>query len=150
MLGASILSLTHRNWVPRRRILQPMFTKQHVPRFAGHMSEAAEWVADGWGNGSTIDLDATDPHGRHCGHSGRSVFGLDLDEQADVIGPALRTAVTWIADRALRPVHAPEWLPTPARRRVRKANAVLNGLAARYPASNAGRTPTAMPHWCTH
>jgi cytochrome P450 len=129
LLGDSILSLTHRNWVPRRRILQPMFTKQNVPRFAGHMSEAAQSVADSWGDGSTVDLDAA-VRTVTLRALGRSVFGLDLDEQADVMGPALRTAVTWIADRAFRPVRAPEWLPTPARRRVRKANAVLNGLAA--------------------
>jgi len=129
LLGDSILSLTHRNWVPRRRILQPMFTKQNVPRFAGHMSEAAQSVADSWGDGSTVDLDAA-VRTVTLRALGRSVFGLDLDEQADVMGPALRTAVTWIADRAFRPVRAPEWLPTPARRRVRKANVVLNGLAA--------------------
>jgi cytochrome P450 len=129
LMGDNILSLTHRNWLPRRRTLQPMFTKQHVARFAGHMSDAAQSVADGWADGSTVDLD-TATRTVTLRAVGRSVFGLDLDEQADVIGPLLRTAVSWVSDRAFRPVRAPYWLPTPARRRAREANAVLHRLAA--------------------
>jgi len=129
LMGDSILNLTHNEWLPRRRTLQPIFTKQVVARFAGHMSDAAQSVADGWIDGATIDLDiATRTVTLRA--LGRSVFGLDLDEQADVIGPALRTALSFVSDRAFRPVRAPYWLPTPARRRAREANAVLHQLAA--------------------
>ena len=129
LMGDNILSLTHRKWLPRRRTLQPMFTKQIVTRFAGHMSDAAQSLADGWADGATVDLD-TAARTVTLRALGRSVFGLDLDEQADVIGPALRTALSWVSDRALRPVRAPHWLPTPVGRRAREANAVLHGLAA--------------------
>jgi cytochrome P450 len=129
LMGDSILNLTHNEWLPRRRTLQPIFTKQVVARFAGHMSEAAQSVADGWTDGATIDLD-TATRTVTLRALGRSVFGLDLDEQADVIGPALRTALSFVSDRAFRPARAPYWLPTRARRRAREANAVLHQLAA--------------------
>jgi len=129
LMGDNLLSLTHSGWLPRRRTLQPMFTRQVVHRFAGHMSEAAQAVADGWVDGGTVDLDMA-MRAVTLRALGRSVFGLDLDTQADVIGPALRTAVTWVIDRALRPVRAPHWLPTPARRRARNANAVLHRQAS--------------------
>lgn len=128
LLGGNLLVLPHDEWLPRRRALQPMFTKQHVPRFAGHMAEAAEQICRSWGD-DDVDLD------RQCRSLtlralGRSVLGLDLDERADAVGPALRTALRWLTDRTARPVRAPRWLPTPAQRRARAANRALHALAA--------------------
>ena len=48
LLGPNLFDLTHEPWLPRRRALQPIFTKQHVREFGGHMAQAAEMVADGW------------------------------------------------------------------------------------------------------
>ena len=127
-MGGNLLVLPHDEWLPRRRALQPLFTKQHVRGFAGHMAQAAERVSRTWGDTGEIDLDA------QCRTLtlralGRSVLGLDLDERADAIGPALRTALKYVADRGVRPVNPPQWLPTPAQRRARAANACLHGLA---------------------
>jgi cytochrome P450 len=52
---------------------------------------------------------------------GRSVLGIDLNERADIIADNMHVASSYTADRALRPVRAPRWLPTPARRRARTA-----------------------------
>ncbi len=43
---------------------------------------------------------------------GRSVLGLDLGDHVTEIAEPLREALTYVADRALRPVRAPTWLPT--------------------------------------
>ena len=56
---------------------------------------------------------------------GRSVLGIDLNERADVIAEHMHVASSYTADRALRPVRAPRWLPTPARRRARAAVAAM-------------------------
>ena len=61
---------------------------------------------------------------------GRSVLGLDLDERADEVGRALRASLTWVADRAARPVNLPRWLPTRSQRAARRANDTLHRLAA--------------------
>jgi cytochrome P450 len=58
VLGSNLFDLPNAPWRPRRRTLQPLFTKQHVQRFGGHMSEAAAAIAAGWSDGITIDLDA--------------------------------------------------------------------------------------------
>ena len=42
----------------------------------------------------------------------------------------LVTVVKYVVDRALRPVRAPRWLPTPARHRARAASSALHQLAA--------------------
>jgi cytochrome P450 len=42
LMGCNLQDLPHHQWLPRRRTLQPMFTRQHVPRYAGHMAAAAQ------------------------------------------------------------------------------------------------------------
>jgi cytochrome P450 len=128
LLGDNLFDLMHAPWLPRRRVLQPIFTKQHVRAFGGHMAQAAEMVADEWRDGVEVDLDA------ECRRltlrtMGRSVLGLDLDERADAVADPLNIALTYIADRALRPIRAPRWLPTPARRRARAAAVSIYALA---------------------
>ena len=114
VLGNNLFTLPHDEWLPRRRSVQHVFTKQHVREFGGHMSQAAEAICDSWADGGQIDLDA------QCRlltlrALGRSVLGLDLDERSDAIAEPLQVALSYAADRATRPVKAPRWLPTPAR-----------------------------------
>ena len=129
LMGGNLLVLPHHQWLPRRRTLQPMFTKRHVPRYAGHMAAAAQTVVDGWCDGAAVDLD-TECRTLTLRALGRSVLGQDLDARADTVGPALRTALSWVADRATRPVNLPQWVPTPGQQRARRANATLHQLAA--------------------
>jgi cytochrome P450 len=90
LMGGNLLVLPHDQWLPRRRTLQPMFTKLRVRRYAGHMAAAAQTLVDGWRDGATVDLD-TECRALTLRALGRSVLGLDLDARADTVGPALRT-----------------------------------------------------------
>ena len=128
VLGDNLFDLPHDEWLPRRRALQPVFTKQHVRQFAGDMAEAAETIVGGWSDGSEVDLDA-ESRRLTLRALGRSVLGLSLDERADSVAEPLTVALSYIAGRATRPVHAPRWLPTPARRRASAATATLRALA---------------------
>jgi cytochrome P450 len=128
LAGGSLFNFKHEAWLPRRRALQPVFTKQHVTQFAGHMAEAADKLSQAWGHGAELDLD------QECRRLtlrvlARSVLGLDLDARADPLGEPLRTVQTYVVDRGVRPVRAPWWLPTPARRRARAAIDTFKGLA---------------------
>jgi cytochrome P450 len=129
LMGGNLLVLPHHQWLPRRRTLQPMFTKLRVRRYAGHMASAAQSVVDGWREGTIVDLDA-ECRALTLRALGRSVLGQDLDDRADTVGPALRAALSWVADRATRPVNLPQWVPTPGQQRARRANATLHRLAA--------------------
>jgi cytochrome P450 len=35
LFGGNLVNLPHERWLPRRRAVQPMFTKHHVPRLCG-------------------------------------------------------------------------------------------------------------------
>ena len=128
ILGANLANLPYEPWVARRRTLQPVFTKQAVGEFGGHMAEAAEAVAETWCDGAVVDLDV---HARALTLQalGRSVLGIDLEEHDDAVGEPLRVALTYAITRATRPVRAPCWLPTPARRRARAASARVHSVA---------------------
>src|SRR6478735_2171470 len=129
LLGASLFTLKHDPWLPRRRALQPVFTKQNVRAFGGQIIQAADMVAASWSDGQDVDLDA------ECRRLtlralGSSVLGIDLDERADAIAEPLRTALGYVTARITSFVKPPRWLPTPARRRARAAAATLRRLAA--------------------
>ena len=128
LMGDNLADLPNELWLARKRTLQPLFTKQYVRAFGGHMSQAAVMVADGWRDRTEIDLDA-ESRRLTMRALGRSVLGIDLDERAEAIAEPLNIALSHIADRGLRPVRAPRWLPTPARRRAVAAYATMHGLA---------------------
>ncbi len=120
MAGDSLFVLPNEQWRPRKRALQPVFTKHNVENFSGHMSRAAQHFVDRWTAGGDVDLDA------ECRRIamqalGRSVLGIDLNERAATIANCMHVASSYTADRALRPVRAPRWMPTLARRRARTA-----------------------------
>jgi cytochrome P450 len=128
LLGGNLFDLPHAEWLPRRRTLQPVFTRQRVRQFGGHMAEAAEMACVAWCGDTVIDLDA------NCRTLtlralGLSVLGIDLGERAETVGEPMRVATSYAVTRALRPLRAPAWLPTPARRRARAAAAAIRELA---------------------
>jgi len=127
LIGDNLFDVPHDEWLPLRRALQPLFTKKNVAKFAGHMAAAAQGAADRWADGEVIDLD-TECRRLTLRALGRSVLGVDLDESADRIAGSLNVALSYIADRGTSPLRAPSWLPTPARRRARRAAAVLRDL----------------------
>jgi cytochrome P450 len=127
--GDSLFVLPNEPWRPRKRALQPVFTKVNVQTFGGHMAQAAQTFVDGWRHGGEVDLDVA-CRTLTMQSLGRSVLGIDLNDRADVIAEHMHTASGYTADRALRPVRAPRWLPTPARRRARAAVAAMRQVTS--------------------
>ncbi len=104
MLGGNLFTLPHDEWLPRRRTVQHVFTKQHVREFGGHMAQAAQNICDSWADGSQIDLD-TQCRLLTLRALGRSVLGIDLDERSDAIAGPLQTALSYC--RRPRPAPGP-------------------------------------------
>jgi len=127
IMGDNLADLPLEPWNPRRRTIQPVFTKQRVDEFGGHMAQAAKSVRDRWGEDAQIDLDA-ESRALTLRALGRSVLGMDLERRSDEVVEPLRIALTYAIRRATYPLRAPHWLPTPARRRARAASARLHGL----------------------
>jgi cytochrome P450 len=127
MAGDSLFVLPNEQWRPRKRALQPVFTKHNVRNFGGHMSRAAQQFVERWPDGGDVDLDL-ECRKVAMQSLGRSVLGIDLNERAETIARCMHVASSYTADRALRPVHAPRWLPTPARHRARAAVSAMRAI----------------------
>lgn len=128
IMGDNLADLPNEPWLSRKRTLQPLFTKQYVRSFGGHMSQAAAMIADEWRAGADVNLDAG------CRRLtmralGRSMLGMDLDERAESIAEPLRIALSYAIFRGTSPVRPPRWLPTPGRRRATAAYASMFRLA---------------------
>lgn len=139
LLGDVLVTLPQQSWTPRRRTLQPLFTKKHVATFAGHMAAAAERAAAQWQARETVDLN------RECRRLtlrmlGVSLFGIDLANQADRIEVHTHRMLRYITRRFNRPIRAPLWLPTPARFRFRRHLGAVHAIVANAVAAvRAGR-----------
>lgn len=123
-LGENLFDLPYEPWVPRRRALQPLFTKQHVSLYADRMAEVADAMATEWQTAGTVDLDRVTRR-LTLRVLGRSLFGLDLSDRSDALGLHLTRILQFIARRGLQPVSVPAWMPTPARRRYRTSMALI-------------------------
>jgi cytochrome P450 len=126
-LGANVFNLPHEPWLARRRALQPLFTKKHVADYGGHMAGSADTLVREWIDRTEIDLD------QECRRLtlqviGRSVFGLDLGDRAESLGPPIQSTLRYVTGRSTRPLRAPRWLPTPARRRLRSSLATVHAV----------------------
>jgi cytochrome P450 len=127
LFGMNSFNMAHADWTPRRRTLQPVFTRQHVESYAGHMSAVAAEMAAGW-NDRGVDLDH---EMRHVTLEvlGRSLFGVPLGGDASQrLAQALPTMLTYITRRITSPVTASPGMPTPARHRFRKALGVVQSV----------------------
>lgn len=122
--GDNLFVLPNREWAPRRRALQPVFTKQNVDGLGRHMTQAAQTAADRWCEAGDVDLDA-ECRRLALRSLGRSILGVDINQFGNEIAQNMHVASAYATDRALRPVRAPRWLPTPARRRARAAVATM-------------------------
>ena len=63
LAGDSLFVLPNEPWRPRKRALQPVFTKQNVRNFGGHMSRAAQMLCESWPGSGEVDLDVGLPPG---------------------------------------------------------------------------------------
>jgi cytochrome P450 len=56
VVGGNLLNLVHDEWLPRRRALQPIFSKQRVTQFTGHIADATEHISWRWPEMGDVDL----------------------------------------------------------------------------------------------
>lgn len=127
--GGSLLNFSHRQWVGRRRILQPVFTKQRIAELNEQMYEIACAAAQSWSDGAEIDLDR-ESRRITMRVLGRSIMGFEPGAYTDELVDPLRRVSKYIADRGRAPIRLPRWVPTRERRHAVAFNRLAHDLAA--------------------
>ncbi|WP_214319981.1 cytochrome P450 [Nonomuraea sediminis] len=128
VVGDGLLTSEGERWAAQRRLIQPMFAKRHLGRFAEHMTAAIADFLDTL-PARPAELDAATAMNRlTLDVVGRALFGTELSAEAARLGPVLTTGLRagvrvsrlqllfnpppWLLDKAPALVRrAPAWTP---------------------------------------
>lgn len=124
MYGPNVFNVVLEEWQPRRRTLQPLFTRRNVDRYGDVMSACATDIASGWGDGVTIDANH-EMRRLTLRVLGRSLFGVDLDERAVEMQPHIHQMMEALTHHAIMPSPL-RWLLLRERRAALASRDVLN------------------------
>ncbi|WP_327091221.1 cytochrome P450 [Nonomuraea sp. NBC_01738] len=130
--GDGLLTSEGEHWSAQRRLIQPMFAKRHLHRFAGNMTEAiADFVKEWEQLDDAAPVDAAVAMNRlTLDVVGRALFGAGLAGKAARLGKVLTTGLR-VGVRATRLqllFDTPPWLLTAAQKVVRRSPAWVPGV----------------------
>lgn len=131
--GEGLLTTDGDAWRRQRRLVQPAFHHRTLETLVAHIDRAAQSVADDWrslDDGTVVDVDAAMMQAA-LEIVGHALFGTDLSGDAAALAEATLDALDVVVARARVPITPPAWMPTPANRRLQRANAVLDASVAR-------------------
>lgn len=124
--GEGLLTAETGPWRRQRRLVQPAFHHSTLDALAGHVDRAADRVVAQWERATgPVDADAA-MMASALEVVGHALFGTDLSAEADRLARATLDALDVVVARARVPITPPPWVPTPANRRLARANRTLN------------------------
>ena len=145
--GQGLLTSNNPVWREHRRILQPAFHADTLPRVAGHTARAASVLVERLrevGDGGVVDIDA-EVMTVALEVVGDSLFGHELGPVADRLAAATLTALGEVVAMARMPLRAPAWIPTPGNRRMARSLAELDAAVTAILAQRAAQGPSDPP-----
>jgi len=130
LLGEGLLTSEHSFHLRQRRMIQPVFHRDRIEAYSRVMVEYAEMMSGSWESGGVRDIDRDMMH-LTMQVVARTLFGANVDDEADEIGEAL-SAVIGLFNFLLLPYS--EWLsklPIPQARRFKRASITLDRVIYR-------------------
>jgi cytochrome P450 len=124
VLGDGLLTTDGETWRRQRRMVQPAFASSRLAGYAGVMVDEAARAAGAWRDGEVRDVSREMMHVTLRVVS-RTLFGHDVSARhIEDVGRAMRL----FQGSLIRPDVLPAWIPTPRRRKLRRALAALDAL----------------------
>ncbi|MDG5821083.1 cytochrome P450 [Natronococcus sp. A-GB7] len=133
--GNGILNSEGAVWRRNRHLIQPAFNPDRIEEYAGMMTGFTEDALEEWEDGQTRPFheDMMEVTLRIVA---RALFGVDIDDHVDTIGESLEEFM--LATESLSHLVLPSGVPTPSRRRIRRASERLDAVI--YPLIEERRT----------
>jgi cytochrome P450 len=133
-IGNGLVSSEGEPWRWQRRMCQPAFHHARVEALAGMMTDATELMLRRWephasdpGNAAPLDI-YPELMRLTLSIAGRTLFGVDLGEDADVIGPAITGLMEWLTYRLNTALSLPAAVPTVRSMRFRRDRRTLESF----------------------
>jgi cytochrome P450 len=140
--GEGLLTADGEAWRRRRRIAQPAFHHGRLDAVAGAAATAGGRLRRRWdaAPAGTLDVDRATLR-TMLEVVGSTLFAADLSADGERVVEAVDAALQVVVRRARSPLPAvlPDRLPTPSRRRLRRAVATLDGACAAVVAGRRAR-----------
>ena len=92
LLGKGLLTSNGAFHLRQRRLVQPAFHRERIAGYAAAMVARAQRFSDGLGPGQTLEMDGAMSR-LTLGIAAETLFGADMDHEADTIGRALHAAM---------------------------------------------------------
>ncbi len=138
LFGEGLLTSEGDFWLRQRRLSQPAFHRERIAGYAGVMVERAQRMMDGWRDGQVCDIHQ-EMMQVTLDIAGRTLFDVDLATDARDVAPALEAIMD--ANVAAKRLFAPpDYIPTPANVRYRKAVERLERVVYRIIQQHRERT----------
>lgn len=117
LLGRGLLTAEGEHWRRERKLAQPAFHKERLQGFAATMVRTTDQMLERWSAETMGGPVIRDVHAEMMRLTlrivGLTLFGADLDGDAQDVGRALTVALTWANEHAETLIRIPWWVPTP-------------------------------------
>jgi cytochrome P450 len=127
VLGDGLLLSEGDTWLRQRRLMQPAFHRQRIAAYGDVMAAYAERGMADWKDGETRDVHA-DMMAITQAIVAKTLFDADVSDTAWDVGQAVHVLMEDFSKRRLSLFRVPRFVPTPARRRSRRAVARLDEI----------------------
>ena len=125
VLGNGLVTSEGDFWLRQRRLSQPAFLKSRVLAYAPMMADLTDRMLATWQDGARVDIH-TEFNRLTSVIALKTLFGQDDPGGREEFTHALREAFDLLSSRFRRLVQYPDWVPTPANRRLNRAVAHLD------------------------
>jgi len=145
--GSGLLTALDPPWKEHRLMLQPAFHPRQLEPLvrqvdAGTQRLVAQW--DELPDGALVDIEQAMLRVA-LETVGHALFTEDLSGDAAELTSATLEALEVVVARARVPITPPPWVPTPANRRLQRANATLDAAVSRLVALRRAGQPSSTP-----
>ena len=123
LVGCGLVVNEGESWLRQRRLMQPAFHRERLNALATCMIESTKQLVEQWQqleDGSEIDIDS-EMSNLTLTITGKTLFGLDLHDKAELFGASLRLALSHVSKKMSNPFAYPEWLPTEENKQFKSA-----------------------------
>lgn len=114
-------------WLRQRRLVQPAFASRRFEPYAQATVDYTLEMLERWSSGPALNI-ADEMTQLTLRIIAKALFGVELSGQVAQLGEAVRIIAETFVAEAGNPVHLPDWIPLPGKRRKRWAIRTLDQL----------------------